>query len=248
MLNITNVYKKETVPLDLDIEFDKRYPDKPHWVWIKNSKKHYRFISIRTSQNSEYIYKAFGNFYYPIESIPTQEVQRDLTAAMASHYDEIVGDLNPKIADFLLSEVNKLNLSKDIKILDVGAGTGITSLPFIKAGYKNVTPLDVSEEMLEVAKEKPEFKNTKMIVSDIRKLDLPEKYDLIISSMVFCDLTKDELESTITNLVKCLNQGAYIALVEDEDHEVYHKYFETISSGMAPFNEYKKFYFVGKLK
>lgn len=247
MINVINAYKKEVVPQNLDIEFDETHPEKPHWVWVKNFKDHPRFLSIRTSQNSEYIYKAFGNFYYPIESIPTQEVQRDLTAAMAPHYDEIVGNLNPKIADFLLTEVDKLNLPKDIKILDVGAGTGITSLPFIKSGYNNITLLDVSEEMLEVAKNKPEFKNTKIIVSDIRRLDLPGKYDLIISSMVFCDLTEKELKLTITNLVKYLNRGSYIALIEDEDHEVYYKYFETISSGMAPFNEYKKFYFVGKV-
>lgn len=248
MINIINVYKKEEVPSNLDIEFDKKHLDKPHWVWVKNFKDHPRFISIRTSQNSEYIYKAFGNFYYPIESIPTQNVQRDLTAAIASHYDEIVGDLNPKIADFLLTEVNKLNLSKKVKILDVGAGTGITSLSFIRAGYSDITLLDSSREMLEIARSKAELKNTKTIASDVRKLDLSEKYDLIISSMVFCDLTENELEQAIENLLKYLNHGAHIALVEDEDHKVYHKYFETISSGMAPFNEYKKFYFVGKVK
>jgi len=248
MLNIINVYQKGIVPLDLDIEFDEKHPNKPHWVWVKNFKDHPRFISIRTSQNSEYIYKVFGDFYYPIKDIPTQDVQRDLIAAVATHYDEIMGNLNPKIADFLLTEVNRLNLPKSVKILDVGAGTGITSLPFIRSGYSNITLLDVSKEMLEIAKCKAEFKNIKIVVSDIRKLDLSQKYDLIISSMVFCDLTKNELEQAIENLVKYLNRGSYIALVEDEDRKIYHEYFETISSGMAPFNEYKKFYFVGKVK
>lgn len=247
MIKVTKVYQKEIAPSDLDIEFDEKHSSKPHWLWVKNFKNRPRFISVQTSQNSDYIYKAFGTFYYPIEDIPTQDIQRDLIAAVAIHYNEIVGDLNLKIAEFTLAEVKKLNLPKDVHLLDVGSGTGITSLPFVKAGYNNITLLDASEEMLEIAKSKPEFKTTKIVVSDIRKLKLPGKYGLIISSMMLCDLNKEQLEVAFKNLVKFLNKNAYIVLVEDEDREVYHKYFRTIASGMVPFNEYNKFYFVGQL-
>lgn len=247
MVEINKIYVKEPVPNGLDFEFDEKHPGKPHWLWIKNFKKHPRFLSVKTSTKSEFIYKAFGEFYYPIEDTPTQEVQKDLMAAVADHYDEIVGDLNSKIANFIFAQAQKLNLPKNVKILDLGAGTGISSLPFVRGGYSNLTLVDISEEMLSVAKNKPEFSHTNMVIQDLRNPNLSEKYDLVISGMVLCDFNDEELDEVLAGLIRFMNSGAHIIFVEDADRESYHQYFETIDSGFSKFNEYNKFYFVGKL-
>jgi len=53
-------------------------------------------------------------------------------------------------------------------------------LPFAKNGYKNITMVDLSEEMKKVATEKEIFRNIEYLTQDATNLDLPRKYDLII--------------------------------------------------------------------
>ena len=44
--------------------------------------------------------------------------------------------------------------NKDIKILDAGAGTGIIGEMLVQRGYRNIDALDISEEMLNLAKQR----------------------------------------------------------------------------------------------
>lgn len=247
-VKISKVYHKKEAPKNLDFDFDKKHTDKPHWIYVKNFKKKPRFLSISTPKNSELIYKAFGNFFYPIDHLPSQRVQKSLMRAAASNYDKIVGDLNDKIAKFLLEKVKNLNLPKDIRIVDLGAGTGKTSIPFIKSGYQGLTLVDISEEMKRVAQAKRTLKSTDYRIQDIRKLKLDKKYDLVISGMFLCDLNDRDLKKAFESLIPYLTKGAYIALVEDENRSVYSKYFEPIESGMFPVGDYKKYFLIGRLK
>ena len=48
--------------------------------------------------------------------------------------------------------------NKDIKILDAGAGTGIIGEMLVQQGYSNIDALDISEEMLNLAKKKNIYK------------------------------------------------------------------------------------------
>ena len=48
--------------------------------------------------------------------------------------------------------------SKNIKILDAGAGTGIIGEMLVQRGYKNVDALDISQKMLDLAEKKNVYK------------------------------------------------------------------------------------------
>ena len=48
--------------------------------------------------------------------------------------------------------------NKDIKILDAGAGTGIIGEMLVQQGYRNIDALDISEEMLNLAKQRNVYK------------------------------------------------------------------------------------------
>lgn len=245
-VKITKVYYKKNAPDGLVFTFDQDCLDRPHWIYVENFKKRPRFLSVGTSKNSELIYKAFGNFFYPIDAMPSQTVQKTLMQVVAGKYDETVGDFNIKIASFLFEKVKKLNLSKNIQILDLGAGTGITSTPFAHGDYQNLTLVDVSSEMKRVALKKNVLKNVQYLVQDVRGLNLKQNFDLVISGMFFCDLSDKDLGKVFELLVTFLNKNAFLVLVEDERRVVYRKYFEEIESGMVPFNEYQKYYFIGK--
>ncbi len=63
-----------------------------------------------------------------------------------------------------------------------------------------------------------------------------------------CDLNDEERRKCFKSLVKFLNPNAYLALVEDEERKIYFEYFEPVSTGTAPFGDYIKYFFVGKLR
>jgi SAM-dependent methyltransferase len=74
-----------------------------------------------------------------------------------------------------------LGQDKEIKILDVGCGTGRHALEFARRGYP-VTGLDLSEEMLAAAEEKAHQQglNVSFVQGDARSLDDQDDFDAVI--------------------------------------------------------------------
>ncbi|WP_345239792.1 class I SAM-dependent methyltransferase [Pontibacillus salipaludis] len=72
------------------------------------------------------------------------------------------------------------------RILDLGAGTGEISIRLAKEGY-SVTGVDLSEDMLAVANRKSteQKASVEWIKQDITSLDIPIRYDMVIS---YCDV------------------------------------------------------------
>jgi ubiquinone/menaquinone biosynthesis C-methylase UbiE len=79
----------------------------------------------------------------------------------------------------------KLNGSQNGRILDVGAGTGLVGQRLNSHGYSNIDGLDISPEMLEVARAKGCYEN--MIEGDLlSRLLIPDNtYNYIISAGTF---------------------------------------------------------------
>lgn len=97
----------------------------------------------------------------------------------AKKYDEEVfvqGTLGE--CDFIESEIN---FNKQIKILDVGCGTGRHSIEMTKRGYL-VTGVDLSESQLERAREKAKQQNLTIDFQkqDARQLSFSDEFDLVI--------------------------------------------------------------------
>jgi len=63
------------------------------------------------------------------------------------------------VVDIFNNRANKLNMPKDMKILDAGAGTGLVSIVLRKMGYSNIDGLDASQKMLDEAKKKNLYTN-----------------------------------------------------------------------------------------
>ncbi|MEK6826889.1 MAG: methyltransferase domain-containing protein, partial [Nanoarchaeota archaeon] len=81
-----------------------------------------------------------------------------------------------KECDFL-DGVFKKSVLPIKKILDLGCGTGIHDAELAKRGY-NITGLDLSPKMIQIAKEKNPGMN--FLVGDMSNFDINEKFDCII--------------------------------------------------------------------
>ncbi|GEM_PF-136307 len=108
-----------------------------------------------------------------------------------------------------LSEVefieNQFGRDKSLKILEIGCGTGNYLKIFNKKGY-DITGVDISEEMLKVAKKKCDCK---LVQGDLRDFKTGEKYDVILVMFdVLSYVTDNEgLVKTLQNIKSHLVRG-----------------------------------------
>ncbi|GAM13399.1 class I SAM-dependent methyltransferase [Mesobacillus selenatarsenatis] len=93
------------------------------------------------------------------------------------------------------------------KALDLGCGTGIYTIWLARMGL-NVTGVDISSNMLEIAKEKTiaSSLNIDYVQSDIQKLPFDEEtFDLIVANIVL-EFVKDP-EAVVNEAIRVLKKG-----------------------------------------
>lgn len=125
-------------------------------------------------------------------------------------YDQLMTDAPyEEWVSFVLRKINK-NLNNSHKLLDVGCGTGNIAIPLSKHGL-HVTAVDLSEEMLYVAREKSLQENVTVhfFQQDMRELEGLGLFDTVIS---FCDtinylLDESEVKLTFQNVNNHLKQN-----------------------------------------
>jgi len=115
--------------------------------------------------------------------------------------------------DFIEQE---LNFGKNIRIIDIGCGTGRHAIELSKRGYR-VTAIDLSESQLARAKEKAKQCNLKIDFQqlDARKLPFIGEFD---AAIMLCEggfplMETDEMNFQILkNVTRALkNNGKFIA-------------------------------------
>lgn len=114
---------------------------------------------------------------------------------------------------------------KDKSVLDLGCGFGINCMDFVNAGAKSVTGVDISENMLSIARKNDNHPQIEYINMPLEELDkLNKKYDIIYSSLCFNYIRDfDKLTRDIHSL---LTTGGY--LVFSQEHPIV-----TASAGFA---------------
>ena len=124
--------------------------------------------------------------------------------------------LNNNMEDFIQYH---LNIPKDAKILDVGCGYGWLLGLFKERGYTDVYGMDTDKDTIEKLKLnglKVSYGNICLENGEV--VNLNEKYDVIVSKMVFEHLLNPRL--AVENIAKYLNDGG-ILVIEVPDVSLY---------------------------
>ncbi len=130
----------------------------------------------------------------------------------AKNYDSTREKLIPCFDDFygIALELIPFNRVDKIKILDLGAGTGLFSY-FVSQRYPNaeLTLYDISDKMLEEAKKRFSTSNIeiKYIVKDYCKEPIEGKFDLVISALSIHHLTNNGKENLFKKLFPVINDN-----------------------------------------
>ena len=126
------------------------------------------------------------------------------------------------------------------KILDLGAGTGLlTENLFKKYSRGHFTLIDISEEMLDIARKRfKDYHNFKFILGDYLKTDLEDYFDIIISSLSIHHLEDSDkriIYSKVYELLKddgiFLNADQVLASSSENEHIYQKNWWEKIETG-----------------
>ena len=134
----------------------------------------------------------------------------------AGEYDkdmvEVFGSVGPKkTVDIFLKYV-----STDAKILDVGAGTGLVGEILNAQGYKDISALDISWQMLEEARKKEVYSDLYQGILG-QPLDLPsDTYQAIMAKGVFAP--NHAPSSAFDELIRITKNGGIIVFTLRADY------------------------------
>lgn len=159
--------------------------------------------------------------------------QKDFFNSMAEIWDTTCHHNTDKI-NYIL---NLLNIKTGSKILDVGTGTGIL-IPLLteQVGEQGeITAIDFSNKMIEIAQRKYEYRNVSFICDNVFEFDFPNKhFDFIICYSVFPHF--EDKQSAINTLSKYLKDDGKFAICHSQSREAINNLHKKVSEVVAKDN------------
>lgn len=92
-------------------------------------------------------------------SAPNQEEMRRRYDLWASQYDDDLGTTDSYLAPSVTADIAARFVAKDARVLDAGAGTGLSGMALKAAGFTNITATDHADGMLEIARSKGVYRD-----------------------------------------------------------------------------------------
>lgn len=90
-----------------------------------------------------------------------------------------------------------------VNVLDVACGTGVLIPDYLERNVASVTGVDISQEMIKIAKSKFPQENVKFICGDVEMLTFEEQFDCIVVYNAFPHFPEQErLVKTLAGMLK----------------------------------------------
>lgn len=144
--------------------------------------------------------------------------------AMASDWDN--GQLrNEKAISYIL---DKAEISKGKKVLDVACGTGVLFPDYMRRGAE-ITGVDISFEMMRVAKKK--FPDIEVICADAEEYAFEKDYDTVMIYNAFPHFP--DPERLIKNLSSALKDRGRLTVAHGLSEKELEKCHSTVAKGVS---------------
>lgn len=138
---------------------------------------------------------------------------------MAGIYDKY-RRLDKQVFEILVREIQEIKThQRTLSVLDVGCGTGIYSVALAEALNMDFTGIDISEEMLEQAKNK--FPTGKWLLQGIEDADFKEEsFDVVLMSFVIHHI---DYQDAFLKAYRFLKKPYGKLLIVTDDHDQFLK-------------------------
>lgn len=144
----------------------------------------------------------------------------NISAFNSNEYDSSIEKTIPyynQIQNEIIEIVNA-SYDKNLDWLDVGCGTGsLVEKAINQVNIKSVTLIDISSEMLSVAQKRllPYNAEKYFLKTNVNKLDIKDKFDVITAIQVFHYLRSDERKLAVKNCYSALKPGGVLFTCEN---------------------------------
>jgi demethylmenaquinone methyltransferase/2-methoxy-6-polyprenyl-1,4-benzoquinol methylase len=139
----------------------------------------------------------------------------------AHRYDRGVRWLSRGRIDRIYSTVSDLAASPELRILDIGCGTGGVAIACATLGA-HVVGIDLNADMLEIARSKPlPFGATGTVewiqigIAEIEDRFESSSFDAVTACLVLSELSSDERTYALEAAYSCLRPGGRIVLADE---------------------------------
>lgn len=142
------------------------------------------------------------------------------SAHNSAEYDEEIRKSLPYYDEFHKQAIDSVRVTglKKIKQLDTGCGTGKTALTAVSS-LKDIdisfTLCDISEKMLEIAKEKLSDREITFRSISSQELDYCEEFDIVTAIQCHHYLRKEERKTAVTKCYNALKQNGIFITFEN---------------------------------
>ncbi|XP_012944454.1 demethylmenaquinone methyltransferase [Aplysia californica] len=179
----------------------------------------------------------------PSKEVALAAIQAHVKKGMGSEstvklYDDIAGNYERYLDTLEYSAPTQLARivtrlagdNQDIKIIDVGAGSGLGGVALAGAGFKNIDCLDASQGLLNKAKEKGVYTNFFCHFLGDQRLPIPDKsYDMVT---ICAAMGENHIpKSGFKDIIRIVKPGGYVVNVFREEAQRVPWYEE----GLVPF-------------
>jgi demethylmenaquinone methyltransferase/2-methoxy-6-polyprenyl-1,4-benzoquinol methylase len=147
-------------------------------------------------------------------------VYMKILESQPERYDRGIALLSLGSSDRWKKKLVDENVRAGFRVLEIGCGTGTMAMLASRAGAE-ILAFDVSPAMLEVAHRKIDASGmagriqlVEMGVSGMDKLD-DGRFDLVMSPLVFSELSHDERTSALRHAYRVLKAGGRLAIADE---------------------------------
>ncbi len=134
---------------------------------------------------------------------------------LAPFYDTVFGSLSLGSESTLRDKVVDFTCARNgSRILDVATGTGRQAFAFAKRGY-DVVGIDLSEDMLKVAKKKNKYEKVKFEIADATNLPFEDnRFDVSCVSFALHDMILVIREKALKEMVRVTKPNGTVVIVD----------------------------------
>lgn len=131
--------------------------------------------------------------------------------------------------------INKIldgaGVKEGVNVLDVACGTGVLIPDYLERNVASVTGMDISPEMIKIAKSKFPQENVKFICGDVEILTFEDKFDCIVVYNAFPHFP--EQERLVKTLAGMLKAGGTLTIAHGMSRAQIDKHHSTVAKKVS---------------
>ena len=160
------------------------------------------------------------------------------------HYDSCAEKFDNSTKDFSDRLFNRLIITPNLSILDIGCGSGDITFEIHKRySPKHITGLDISDSLINIAREKQKkkgIKNIEFVQGSAMDLQFADNaFDAVISNMVF-HLLDDQFQA-IKEMYRVLKPGKMAVITFQGQRPIAPEFFTLLSAAYEEVTENRQF-------